>query len=316
MERCLYCNKPLEFGEKDFHAKCVRKFFGTPVAPILPYTRADLSKLAKMQVMSQTALAGVQAKLSMNIEKAVGEASKLTIVGLWGDYILKPQSDKYPHLPENENVSMALAETMGIATVPNSLIRMKDGELCYITKRIDRNRKGEKFDMEDMCQLSSRLTCDKYKGSYERIAKIIDEFSAFPALDKVDFAEQILFSWLIGNSDMHLKNFSLYAPTEGEYRLTPAYDMLNVKLVLPSDDEELALQLDGKKKKLKRENFERAFTAFGIPQKAIENIFKKFIVSLPKMLSTLQTSHLPCELQALYTKMILERSKKVLISKE
>ena len=212
MARCLYCYKELGEGEKDFHKVCSKKIFGTQGVPELPYTREDLTALAKQVIHSQTTLTGVQAKLSLDISKSVaGETARFTIVGLWGRYILKPQTERFACLPEVEDLTMHLAELAKIKVVPHSLVRFADGELCYITRRIDRTEKGEKLAMEDMCQLTERLTEHKYKGSYEQIAKAIQRFSSVPKLDMVNYWEQVVFSWITGNADMHLKNFSLYS---------------------------------------------------------------------------------------------------------
>ena len=295
MNKCLYCYKPLAEGEKDYHKSCVRKIFESTSVPELPYTRDQIKELAKAIVMANTTVTGVQAKLSLDISRgADGKPQRFTIVGLWGRFILKPQTDRYVNLPENEDLVMHLAEVAGIKTVPHSLIRFADGELCYITRRIDRTKKGEKIAMEDMCQLSERLTEDKYKGSYERIAKLIRQYSSAPLLDIVNFWEVVLFSWLTGNADMHLKNFSLFKPT-ANYMLTPAYDLLSTSIVDPKDDEELALTLNGKKKKIKREDFEKAMRDSGLDEKTIANVFTKFSKALPKWTEVINESFLPIE---------------------
>ena len=134
---------------------------------------------------------------------------------------------------------MHMAEAAKIAVVPHGLVHFADGELGYITRRIDRRPDGGKIAMEDMCQLTERLTEYKYKGSYEQIAKTIKKYSAVPQLDLVNFWEVVVFSWIVGNSDMHLKNFSLYDTGMG-YSLTPAYDLLSTVIVMPEDTEELA----------------------------------------------------------------------------
>ena len=184
MCRCLYCYKPLNYGEVDYHKSCARKIFESAVVPALPYTRNNIKELAREIVTASTTVTGVQAKLSLDIARGgKNEPQRFTIVGLWGRFILKPQTDRFANLPENEDLTMHLAEAAGIKVVPHSLIRFADGELCYITRRIDRTKKGGKIAMEDMCQLSERLTEDKYKGSYERIAKLIREYSSAPLLD-------------------------------------------------------------------------------------------------------------------------------------
>ncbi len=307
--KCLFCYKELKDGEKDFHKRCARKIFDSDTVPELPYTRENIKELAKEIVSASTTVTGVQAKLSLDLTHGTkGEPQRFTIVGLWGRFILKPQTDSFANLPENEDLVMHLAEAAGINTVPHSLMRFADGELCYITRRIDRTKKGEKIAMEDMCQISERLTEDKYKGSYESIAKLIKKHSSAPMLDVVNFWEIVIFSWLTGNADMHLKNFSLFKPSN-HYMLTPAYDLLSTSIVMPEDDEELALTLNGKKKKIKREDFEKAMLDSGIENKTIENIFNKFSKALPKWTELISGSFLPKEeqekLQSLIDKMAL-----------
>lgn len=297
MNKCLFCYKPLGHGEVDYHKGCARKIFETAVVPELPYTRENLKELAREIVTSSTTVTGVQAKLSLDIARGrKNEPQRFTIVGLWGRFILKPQTDRYANLPENEDLVMHLAEVAGIKTVPHSLIRFADGELCYITRRVDRTKHGGKVAMEDMCQLSERLTEDKYKGSYERIAKLIRQYSSAPLLDIVNFWEVVVFSWLTGNADMHLKNFSLFKPS-ANYMLTPAYDLLSTSIVMPEDDEELALTLNGKKKKIKREDFEKAMRDSGMDDKAISNVFMRFSKALPKWEAVIRESFLPKDKQ-------------------
>ncbi len=276
MKRCLFCYQPLEGGETGFHAPCSRKFFGEAVPPELPYTEEQMQELALRVVRSQAAVTGVQPKLSLGLGpgKSKGDPKRFTIVGLWGNYILKPPSPNYPQLPEVEDLTMHLAALAKIPVVPHSLIRMQSGSLAYITRRVDRVKKG-KLHMEDLCQLTERLTEDKYQGSYEQIAKAIWKYSAQPGLDVVNFFEQVLFSFLTGNADMHLKNFSLiHLPARGPV-LSPAYDMVSTALVNPADTEDLALTLNGKKKKLKREDFTAAFQTAGLDDRQQENIFRK-----------------------------------------
>lgn len=294
MERkCLFCYNELELEQVDFHPACSRKIFGSDIAPILNYTRDNISTLAKQIIRSQTTLTGVQPKLSLEINrKDKNSPKRFTIVGFWGEYILKPQTDQFEQLPENEDLTMHLAEIAKIKTVPHSLIRFADGELCYITKRIDRSRKGDKIAMEDMCQLTERLTEYKYSGSYEQIAKIITKYSKAPILDLVNYWEQLLFCWLTGNSDMHLKNFSLFNPKGYGFILTPAYDLLSTVLVLPEDNEELALTLNGKKNKIKKIDFEKSMFNSGLSEKQIENIFTKFEKLLPDFISFIEKSFL------------------------
>ena len=305
MSKCLYCYKELGEGEVDFHKRCSKKFFGVPTAPELPYSLDELDSLAAQVIKSQTTLTGVQAKLSLHLDRHEG-SKRLTIVGLWGDFIFKPQTQSYKTLPENEDLTMHLAEIAKIKVVPHTLIRLQDGTLGYLTKRIDRTSEGGKIPMEDMCQLTERQTEYKYKSSYEQIAKVIAKHSYVPLLDLTDFYEQVFFNWLVGNNDMHLKNYSLYAP-KGKWVLTPAYDLLNVSMVNPKDTEELALTLNAKKKRIKKSDFVRAMETSGISPKVFDNILGKYRKLLPKFNEIIDLSFLDKEDKEIYKQSITSR---------
>ena len=202
---------------------------------------------------------------------------------------------------------MHLAEVAHIQVVPHTLVRFADGELCYLTRRVDRTPKGEKIPMEDMCQLSQKLTEHKYRGSYEQIAKLLLQYSSAPKLDLARFWEIVLFSWITGNSDMHLKNFSIYRPFSDNYQLTPAYDLLNTLLVMPSDKEELALTLNAKKKKIKSQDFVSAMTHSGLEGKVIQNMFQRFRSVEDEWYDWIERSFLPQEMKVAYIQLIKER---------
>lgn len=310
MCRCLYCYKELKNGEKDFHPACLRRFFGTNTIPLFDYTRADMDRLATEVIATQTTLTGVQPKISLHLQDHAG-SKRLTIVGLWGGYIFKPQTDDYPHLPEVEDLTMHLAEQSKIEVVPHTLIRLADGELGYITRRIDRHTDNTKIAMEDLCQLSERQTEYKYKSSYEQVAKVIAHYSATPILDVMRYYELLLFCWITGNNDMHLKNFSLYCPTETGHILTPAHDLLNVVIVNPKDTEELTLTLNGKKRKLTRADFEKAMLGCGMNEKVVSNIFRKFEKIYPAWESIIRSSFLPEEMQDRYWNLVQERMRRI-----
>lgn len=314
MQRCLYCYQPLEQGQTDFHPQCSKKLFGTTTPPELPYTKDDIESLALQVVRSQVTVTGVQPKLSVDLEKEANGKKRFTIVGLWGKYILKPQTELYVNLPENEDLTMHLATMVNIKTVPHSLIRFKDGSLAYITKRIDRDKKKGKIPMEDMCQLTEKLTEQKYKGSHEQIAKIIMLHSAYPVLDLLTYFEVLLFCYLTGNADMHLKNFSLYKPAN-EYILAPAYDLLSTKLVLPDDKDELALTLNARKRKLKKSDFNHLLNTYKIDEKVIENIYEKYRKIVPQWLNFIDTSFLPQQMKEEY-KSIINKRKSILDKQE
>jgi serine/threonine-protein kinase HipA len=242
----------------------------------------------------------------MDIERT-NQTSRLTIVDQGGKYILKPQTPQYPYLPEIEDLTMHLAQSVKIDVVPHALLRFDSGERCYLTRRIDRDKKGIKIAMEDMCQLTEHLTERKYKGSYEQIAKAIRKYSAAPGLDLTKYWTIVLFSWIVGNSDMHLKNFSLYAPNGIEHVLSPAYDLVNTLLVIPEDSEELALTLNGKKRRLTRQDFEQAMLASGLNEKATSNIFDKFQRYYQQWETIIRSSFLPEDMQKTYWQLIEQR---------
>lgn len=305
MCKCLYCYKPLEEGQKDFHPHCAKKMFGIAKAPLLEYRYEELDKLAEQVIRSQTSLTGVQPKLSLNLSKHDG-SNRLTIVGLWGNYIFKPQTANYLQLPENEDLTMHLAEAVKINVVPHCLIRLADGSLGYITKRIDRTKKGEKIDMEDMCQLTLHPTEYKYKGSYEQIAKVIMKYSDMPRLDLANYMQLLLFCFITGNNDMHLKNFSLYRPFEG-YQLAPAYDLVNTSIANPDDTEELALPLSGRKTKLHLTNFLQAAATMGIEENVVRHLTDNMSKALPKWMQLLNDSFLDETMKEKYRQTIETR---------
>jgi serine/threonine-protein kinase HipA len=298
----------LESEQVDFHPSCSKKIFETSIPPLLPYRKEQIADLALEIIRSRTALTGVQSKLSLDIHKEPPLAPRFTIVGLWGRYILKPQAERFAYLPEVEDTTMHLAGISKISIVPHSLIRFEDGSLSYITRRIDRDEKGNKLHIEDMCQLTERLTEDKYRGSYEQIARVILKYSSKPGLDVVNFFEQLLFCYLTGNADMHLKNFSLIKSKTGAYCLSPGYDMLSTALVMPEDKEELALTLNAKKKRIKRHDFEAAMSRSGMTSKAIEHVFKKFVKVIPSWIAFIDQSFLPVKMQKAYKNIIAKKT--------
>ncbi len=318
-KKCLYCYDTIPNGgstnNSEYHRSCSKSIFGKEQPPRLEYTQEQILELAKDVIKSNKTVTGVQPKLSLNQAKIEGDrrATRFTIVGLWGEYILKPQTEHYRSLPEIENLTMNLAQLSKINTVNHGMIRLLSGELAYITKRIDRH-KSQKTHMEDMCQITERLTEHKYKGSYEQIAKAIYLYTQNPLLDIINFYEMVLFSFLTGNNDMHLKNFSLIKNKKGSYDLCPAYDLLASALVVEGDDEELALHLNGKKKKIKRHDFVEAMTRSQINPKSIENVFEKFSTMIPVWHDKIDRSFIPEDLKSAYQELIVARFKQIGLS--
>ena len=323
MSKCLYCYHELEEDQVDFHPACARKFFGTDAAPLLPYTRDNMSELARQVIRTSTSVTGVQAKMSLDVNRSgkrsssarllpqgrKNEPAKFTIVGLWGKYIFKPQSGRYPCLPELEDLTMKMAEAAHIRTARHTLIRLADGELGYLTLRMDRGRKGEKISMLDMCQLTNRLTEHKYYGTYQQLAETIKKYSSAPMLDVQRFWEVVLFSWITGNSDMHCKNFSLLDTGDGEYILSPAYDLLAVLLADPNDTEEMAMSFSvgGAKRDFDRNTFINAFTKSGIPVAVAEKMINRIKGCLPAWKALISLSFLPEKMKKSYCSLLSKR---------
>ncbi len=277
MSKCLYCYKSIKGPhDQEYHTSCIQSFFGTKVAPTLPYKMDDMATLARQVIERSVSVPGVQPKLSMGIiEDNLKNKTKgrMTILdALDGLYILKPQNKDYPFMPENEHLSMRLAELFGINVVPSTLIRLESNELCYLTKRIDRTDENKKIHMIDFLQILELE--DKYMGTMEQVGKKIGELSEHVLLDKLRFFELALFNFVIGNNDMHLKNFSMILSDNG-WVLSPAYDLLNVKIILPSDKDETALLLGGKKKNHSRAYFERFANQLELNNKQTQSVFKR-----------------------------------------
>lgn len=253
--RCLVCGTSCPTGH--YHAQCAQSLFRSERAPSFAYSTDDLNRLAKLLVTSHVSVPGVQAKLSLHLERAAA-GPRLTLVGLEGDYILKLQTAAYPELPESEHFTMMLARRCGLATAAFGLVPLASGAYAYLTRRMDREN-GIKA-MEDFCQLTERPTEKKYFGSYEQIGKLIRRYASFGGVDALRFFEEVLFCYLTGNNDMHLKNFSLLREPDGAWNLSPAYDLVPAQIHLPKDSEELALTLNGKKRRLVPDDF-AAFAA-------------------------------------------------------
>lgn len=306
--KCLYCYEALKGEEKDFHKSCSVAFFGTKTPPVFPYSLSEMGELAKNIVERSIAVPGVQPKLSMSL---VGEIIKgerkerLTVVGaLGGNYILKPPVAAYPEMPQNEHLTMRIAEAYGIPVVPSSLIRLQSGELSYITKRIDRKENGVKIHILDMFQITEAF--DKYKSSMEKVGKALNAYSDNTLLDKLYLFELTLFCFVTGNNDMHLKNFSMME-RNGYWVLAPAYDLLNVTILNPGDTEELALTLNGKKRKLKREYLETYGRQLGLGEKQINSVFSRIFKNKTKADKWLNQSFLSEENRELYHDLLRKR---------
>lgn len=311
MNKCLYCYKELDTTQH-YHTKCNIAFYGTKHAPILPYQLSEMEKLAKEAAELSITIPGVQPKLSLSLIKTALEneyQGRLTIMdALNGNFILKPQNNLYPQMPENEHLSMKLAKLFKIDIVPANMIRLASGELCYITKRIDRKEGGTKIHMIDFHQILELE--DKYKGTMEMLGKTIGELSANTLLDKLRFFELTVFNYVIGNNDMHLKNFSMWL-TNQQWTLSPAYDLLNVKIILSKDEEDTALLLGGKKMNFKKVYFDRFGEVLKLNEKQINVVYKRLLKWLPEATLMINISFLTEDRKTAYKSLITNRVKQL-----
>jgi len=310
MSKCLYCYQKMDASiDGDYHPECIRAFYGTKYAPALPYRLDEMEKLAKEAVELSVTVPGVQPKISLGWIKTVlhdGHNGRLTIMdALEGLYILKPQNAKYKQMPENEHLSMKLAELFKINTVPSNLIRLASGELCYITKRIDRKKDNSKIHMIDFLQILELE--DKYLGTMEIVGKTIGELSVNTLLDKFYFFELSLFNFIIGNNDMHLKNFSMWLSDIG-WVLSPAYDLLNVKIILPEDQDDTALLLGGKKNNFKKGYFDEFGRILKLNEKQISAVYRKLYSWLPLATQLIDVSFLNEKSKTQYKELITQRA--------
>ncbi len=270
----------------------------------LPYSAAEqlheaAARAAKMSVQ------GVQPKLSAVLLPA---ANGFVLVDSDGRYILKPQHPAYPSLPENEALTMRLAALVGIEVPFHGLVWCVDGSLTYFVRRFDRRGRTQRVAVEDFGQLSGGKRSTKYDFSMEKLVKIIDANCTFPMVDRLKLFRISLFCFLTGNEDMHIKNFSLLTDA-GKVGLSPAYDLLNTTLVLPSGAEELALPLRGKRRRITRADLLDYWASqrLELPPKAIATILDEFKRSLPAMVALVELSFLNAKLREGYLAILRSR---------
>lgn len=308
---CFCCGKPLKTeNDNDWHKACIKRFFGTVDIPEIKIDEKTLESLAAQSISKGLTVPGVQKKLSLHLSTD-NRNPRLTLVNYPTGYILKPQVREFECLPEAEQLVMCMADATGISIVPHALIKSGD-DLAYITKRID--RVFEKTDikmlaMEDFCQLDLRVTADKYKGSYERCAKVIGRYSSQIGLDMAELFMRLVFSFVVGNSDMHLKNFSLIETGEASntFVLSPAYDLLPVNVIMPEDTEEFALALNGKKTHIRKKDFFVFAEECGISKASAEKMIAKIVFMKPKYIDMCNGSLLPDHLKERFALLIEKR---------
>lgn len=310
--RCLVCCGPLgDADPADYHARCSKSLFGERRPPVVDIGLSDIEEIARKEVNLRATVTGVQRKISLDVVRDQAPAGgggprRLTFVGLWGRFVLKPPAREYPEMPELEHATMRLASLAGIETAGHGLVRLTSGELAYIARRFDRED-HRKLAVEDMCQLTGKLTEDKYRSSMEQVGKAILRWCSNPVLDATRFLDVAIHSFLTGNSDMHLKNFSLLTEPDGTIRFAPAYDLLATRLLLPEDREEMALSLNGSRARLQRADFEALGSYLRIADKAVTTAFDRFAAAWPEMETAIDSSFLSEGTRRAYVELLAGR---------
>ena len=284
MSRCLSCGLEI-VGDERYHPECLKRLFGKDHPPKIPFGLSDIpSEVSKTG--GRMSISGVQMKLSVRVNPGKWI---LESVAEGGTHILKPEPNQFPELPQNENLCMAIAAELRITVPPHGLFSMADGNLSYIIKRFDRLEDGTKLHKETMFQMLN--STDKYKGSLERVGKAIRAYAENIGLDLVDFIERALLCFLIGNGDMHLKNWALLINENGNAGLAPCYDFVSSKIYMPAELES-ALSINGKKNQLNHRDFKVLANSLKIDPKAAENSFQKLFDARDQILELTRYSEL------------------------
>lgn len=271
----------------------------------VPFTSIELRREAQVR-MTKMSIQGVQPKVSAHLNLSKGT---IEVVDRNGVFILKPAISDYPNVPENEDVTMRMAAVADLDVPAHGLIRLANDDLCYIIRRFDRYSRNRKRRQEDFAQLTGRSRDTKYNASVEQVIQSINTYCTFPVIDRMKLFRRILFSFLCGNEDAHLKNYSVL-DIEGVISLSPVYDLLNTTIVLTNPVEESALPLNGKKFNFKATDFLRylAVERLGLSRAAIDQVLHAFQEALPKWHQLLDSSFLPESIKESYHELLRDRS--------
>jgi serine/threonine-protein kinase HipA len=281
---------------------CVRQLFGADEVPKIDVTLARLHTLA-LSVAGKISLSGVQRKISVGFDKG---RQTLQVQLEDARYILKPQAVTFPQLPENEHLTMRLAHLFGLEIPPCGLFPLEDGTPAYVVRRFDRGDDGRKIRAEDFCQLSEQPPKEKYESSAERVAKRCRRFTSEPGVEVLKLFRILVFSWWVGNGDLHLKNLALITDHDGLTRLSPCYDLLSTRLVIPGDS--LALTIQGKRDNLTRRSWLGLAANAGIPVRAAERVLGEPGRRLEQALGLVAGSSLASELKGAYSELLTARA--------
>jgi serine/threonine-protein kinase HipA len=298
---CHFCLQDTDH-DSGYHPRCLKNLFGSARLPTIDIELAKLHT-AGLAMVGHTSLSGIQKKISLNL---TADRATLQVAVERGRYILKPQTNTYPALPENEHVTSRLAELVNIATAHNGLMPLKDGSLAFIVARFDRPPEGCKLRMEDFCQLAELSPKEKYQGSGELCVRLLRKYASEPLVEVLKLYRLLVFGWWTGNGDLHLKNLSLLADLDGRYRLSPAYDLVCTRLVI--DEDPLALTVAGKRDRLKRDTWLNFAEYCTLPQRAAESVLNEHIAALDKAQDLIARCWLPKDMREAYSALLATRT--------
>jgi serine/threonine-protein kinase HipA len=276
--------------------------FGTEEAPSIDVDLARIHTLA-LAMVGRVSISGVQRKLSVTL---TADRATLRLATAGGDFLLKVQSQTFPQLPENEWVTQRLAALCGIEVPPAALMPLRDGSLAYVVRRFDRPA-GGKLPMEDFCQLAGRMPAEKYDSSAEQCAQLARRFASEPLIDLLRLYRQFAFAWCTGNGDLHLKNLALLGDGRGHHRLSPAFDLLNTRLVIPDDT--LALPVCGKRDNVKLATWLQFAERSGLAERAARRVLREIADARSGMLDLVADASLPEEMRSRYAELVEQRSR-------
>jgi serine/threonine-protein kinase HipA len=300
MNVCYVCGTAAPTGAR-YHPACLTTVFGVPQLPTVDVDLARLHTLA-LAMVGRISVSGAQRKLSAHLDTT---RATLQIAVAGGRYLLKPQAGTFPNLPENEWVTQRLAALAGMDVPPSALLELRDGTLAYVVVRFDRTEDGRKLAMEDFCQLSELPPAGKYDGSAERCGKIVQRFASEPLIESLRLYRQMVFTWWVGNGDLHLKNLALLRGDDGHWSLSPAYDQLNTRLVLP--DDALAMPVCGKRDTCSASTWKLLAQRFGLGDKAAARVREEIAACLPDAVQLVEASPLPEMMREAYVELLRTR---------
>lgn len=300
-EVCMACLGEAPESE-GYHSRCLRELFGTDDVPEVDVEMAKLHELG-LAMVGKTSLSGVQRKISVGLSS---DRMTLRLEVERNRFILKPQAQTFPALPENEHATMQTAALCGLEVPPNALVRLKDGSLAYLVARFDRTPEGIKRRQEDFCQLDERWPKQKYDGSAELCVRLVRRYASEPGIALLRLFQHLVFAWWAGNGDAHLKNFSLLEDAAGRHALSPTYDQVCTRLVIPRDG--LALTVGGRRDRLNRRTWEELAGYGGIPPRAAARVLDRQAQALESALDLVSRSFLPGEMKEGYADLLRERT--------